>query len=104
MIAEDAPAQVIDRGRRRDGGSSFTIVRMRHDHEVEETGHEPHSGGKPANLMLWHLADALGSLTRYSLGILLGAAANIRGAVFLRRGGERTGCSPPLPAARWRPR
>jgi hypothetical protein len=58
------------------------IVRMRHDYEVKETGHEPHSGGKPANLMLWHLADALGSLTRYSLGILLGVAATSAAPFF----------------------
>jgi hypothetical protein len=31
-ITEDAPAQVVDRGRRRDGGSSFTIVHKAHNH------------------------------------------------------------------------
>jgi hypothetical protein len=38
----------------------------------------------PANLMLSHLADALGSLTRHSLDSLLGVAAKSPGAAFLR--------------------
>jgi hypothetical protein len=81
-IAEDAPAQVMTEDVGGTEVQASRLFRTRHDHEVEETGHEPHPGGKPANLMLLHLADALGSLTRYSREALLGVVATGCGAFF----------------------
>jgi hypothetical protein len=59
MICPGAPALVYNRGRRRDDGSGFTILRQADGgYEGRETG--PRTGEKPAGSILVHLADALG--------------------------------------------
>jgi len=86
MIFRDAPAQVNGRGRRRDGGSnsrSFAERTFARRAVVKTKDGEsgPPRGEEPADLILWHLADALGMSAMVSQN-LLGAAERFRGAVF----------------------
>jgi hypothetical protein len=68
MISRDGPAQVDDRGRRRDGGESFAVaLKCRKviwrdgEGERRETRILPWRT-EPADFRLSHLADALGTL------------------------------------------
>jgi hypothetical protein len=59
-ISRDGPAQVNDRGRRRDGGVSFTVTFTQRDGEDRKRETESLPWRKPTDLPFNHLADALG--------------------------------------------
>jgi hypothetical protein len=69
IIAQDAPAQVMDGGRRRDGGSSSTAASSTvqsigdaAERSSEGELSESCPGGSPVDLILQPLAEALGLL------------------------------------------
>jgi hypothetical protein len=91
MIARDGPAQVNNRGRRRDGGLGFTIVRVACGGGVEgriirtSRWRSAHSGGLPTDLSLTILADALGAFVTILPRTTFGAAASFAAPVLFRR-------------------
>jgi len=97
MIARDGPAQVDNRGRRRDGDFSFTIVRTARAVVERRDGQSgPSLGKSPTDVSLTNLADALG-MSEYSpkdFQALLSASWRLSAALFSCRHCGREATSP----------
>ena len=89
MIARDGPAQVNNRGRRRDGGLGFTIVRVACGGGVEgriiRTSRWRSAHSVPTDLSLTILADALGAFVTILPRTTFGAAASFAAPVLCRQ-------------------